>query len=340
MPPSPSASAPGQLGSRADVALTSSLYMLTASDHSEGSSLPPGSPPVSDMDLPPEEERLRQRRLSSWGPWEAERSSELGEQQLRCAAAAERSLAAAAARSSSSLDGSELFASSQAAHPEWTDMLLDEQQQGLGEQRQGFGSLLPLDDQATACLKADANQTAAFIQSSADAASAIAARLKQVQPQPDLLAASSLVHTELAATAAGLLGNSPELAVPGAGQQEVVSSQLAETGSKFLGPSPSDTIDASSWGPTGGHPQRSASLDGFSPGFPSRAERLSSRSPERSPSAEFWQLSDAWQQEEVRCTRPVSVERLLPRWPMWRMSTQYVLVSCCPGKLEGLEEAV
>ena len=75
LPPLLSTSAPRQLGNQMDFALTSSLYMLTASDHSEGSSMPPGSPPVSDLDLPPEEELLRQRRLSSWGPWEVECSS-------------------------------------------------------------------------------------------------------------------------------------------------------------------------------------------------------------------------------------------------------------------------
>ena len=331
------ASAPGQLDNHTDFALTSSLYTLTASDHSEGSSPPPGCPPISDSDLPPEEERLRQHRLSSWGPWEAESSSGIGEQQQQrqCAAAAERSLAAAAARSSSSED---LVASSQAAHTDWADMLLEEQQQGLGEQRQGFGSLLPLGDQATACLEADANETAASMQSSADAAPGVTARLRQVQPQAALLAASSPVPTVLAATAAGLLGNSPQLAVPGAGQQAGVTSQLPMTGSKLLDPSPSETIGTSSWAPTDGRPQRSASLDGFSPGFPSRAERVSSGSPEQSHSATLWQLSDAWQQEEVGCTRPCSVEGLLPRRPMWRMSTQYVLVSCCPGKCQGHEE--
>ena len=338
LPPSLSASAPGQLDNRTDFALTSSLYTLGASDHSEGSSLPPGSPPVSDLDLPPEEERLRQRRLSSWGPWEAERPSELGEQQRHCAAAAERSLAAAAARGSSSQDGSELVASPQAAHAEWTDMLPDEQQKGLGDQRQGFGSLLPLGDEATACLKADANQTAASIQRSADAALSIAACLKQVQPQPDLLAAGSAVHSELAATAADLLGHSPQHAVPGAGQQVGVSSQLPKTGSKFVGPSPSDIIDTPLWAPTGGRPPQTASLDSFSPGFPSRAERLSFASPQRSHSANLWQLSDAWQQEEVFCTRLSTKDGLLPGWPMGRMSTQHVLVSCCPGKFQGLEE--
>ena len=117
-----------------------------------------------------------------------------------------------------------------------------------------------------------------------------------------------------------------------------VSSQLPQLGSKFLGPSLSDIIHMSLWAPTGRHPQQSASLDGFSSGFPSRAERLSSGSPERSHSANFWQLSNAWQQEEVPCTRPLSVEGLLPRWPMWRMSIQYVLVSCCPEESQGLEE--
>lgn len=336
LPPSLSASAPCQLDHRADVALTSSLYTLTASDHSEGSSLPPGSPPISDLDLPPEEEHLRQQRLSSWGPWEAERSSELGEQQLHSAAAAERSLAAAAAESSSSLDGSEWLASPQAACTEWADMLLDERQQGLGEQRQGFGSLLPLGEEATACLKADAKQMTASIQSSADAASTAAACLKQVQPQPGLLAARNPVPTELAATAAGLVGNNLQLAVPGAGQQGGVNTQLPQTGRQFLDPSPSDIIDKPSWAPTHGCPPRSASLKDFSSGFPSRAERLSSGSPERCHSARSWQLSDVWQQEEVFCMRPLSEDGLLP---MWRMSTQHVLVSCCLGKLQGLEEA-
>ena len=336
LPPSLSASAPCQLDHRADVALTSSLYTLTVSDHSEGSSLPPGSPPISDLDLSPEEEHLHQQRLSSWGPWEAERSSELGEQQLHSAAAAERSLAAAAAESSSSLDGSEWLASPQAACTEWADMLLDERQQGLGEQRQGFGSLLPLGEEATACLKADAKQMTASIQSSADAASTAAACLKQVQPQPGLLAARNPVHTELAATAAGLVGNNLQLAVPGAGQQGGVNTQLPQTGRQFLDPSPSDIIDKPSWAPTHGCPPRSASLKDFSSGFPSRAERLSSGSPERCHSARSWQLSDVWQQEEVFCMRPLSEDGLLP---MWRMSTQHVLVSCCLGKLQGLEEA-